>query len=284
MTRNVNLENPGPSLTVEEINAFEQEIGGRLPGDYKEFLLAHNGGLAEPLLGLRWQGKTEKIGGFDSLFPGSHRGLRLSLQCLREVNPISTDGFLPIASTFNEQDICLAYRGNGSAVFHTIYTYKTVFRGDLVPIDVTMAPLASSFTEFLDSLVEIPEPYCRIRDLGKQGTPDQLAQYVTEGNSIDAVGKNALTIVCEAVKFNNLPMIQACIEHGASLSGTLQLAVGNLRTHLIEILVQAGADVNERDEFGDTPLGYVGGTALPGEEGARNRELRELLIKLGATA
>jgi ankyrin repeat protein len=97
------------------------------------------------------------------------------------------------------------------------------------------------------------------------------------------MGKNGLTIVCEAIKFDNLAMIRACIEHGASLSGTITVAVDNRHIHLIEMLVKAGADINERDEYGNTPLRYVVGTALPGEEGSRNRKLRALLIKLGAT-
>jgi ankyrin repeat protein len=102
------------------------------------------------------------------------------------------------------------------------------------------------------------------------------------GNSINAMGKNHFTIVCEAVKFDNSAMIQACIERGASLSGTIELAVGNHHVHLIEMLVKAGANINERNEFGDTPLHAVGGTALPGKEGAQNRAIRDLLIKLGA--
>ncbi len=279
MTTKLNLERSGPPLTAQEISAFEQEIGGRLPEDYKQFLLARNGGLTEPWVGFLWKGEMQRVGEFRPLLRPGDRGVRPALQSLRELN---TDGFLPVASTLNEQEICVAFRGNVGAVFLTEYTYKTVFRGDLVPIAVTMTPLARSFTEFLDMLVEIPDPYCRIEDLGKQGTPDDLAQYLEEGNSIDAVGKNGFTIICEAIKFNNVPMVRACIEHGASLSGTIHRAVGNRRPHLIQMLVDAGADINERDEFGDTPLYCVGGTALPDEEGARNREVEALLIKLGA--
>lgn len=48
------------------------------------------------------------------------------------------------------------------------------------------------------------------------------------------------------------------------------------------MLVNAGADIKERDEWGYTPLHYIGGTALPGDEGKKNRAMRHLLIKLGA--
>jgi len=283
MATKLNLERSGPPLTREEISVFEQEIGAQLPEDYRRFILRHNGGvtgLTGAFIGFSWERRLQTLWGFYRLLPTRDEGLR---RALRELRELKTDGFVPVASTSNDEEICLAVCAkDAGAVFFTVYKYKAVYRGDLVPIAVTMAPLAGSFTEFLDMLVEIPDPYCRIEDLGKQGTPDDLAQYLAKGNSIDAVGKNDLTIVCEAIKFNNLPMIQACIERGASLSGTIHRAVGNQRTELIQMLVDAGADINEEDETGTTPLYYVGGTALPGEEGARNRELEALLVKLGA--
>jgi ankyrin repeat protein len=118
--------------------------------------------------------------------------------------------------------------------------------------------------------------------LGKNGTRDDLAKYLAEGNSVDAIGKHGLTIVCEAIKFKNIAMIRACIERHASLSKTVYMAVQNRRADLIELLVAAGAHVNERNEYGETPLKYAVGTALPGAEGVRNRQVRDLLIKLGA--
>jgi hypothetical protein len=191
---------------------------------------------------------------------------------------------VPIAPTFSECDICLACQGqDAGAVYFTAYKYKIARMGDdLIPNDVTMVPLADSFTHFMEYLLEIPEPYCRIEDLGKRGTPEDLARYLAEGRSINALGKNHLTVLCEAIKFDNSPMVRACIEHGARLSGTVDIAIGNKREHLIKMLVEAGANINERDEAGNTPLHYVGGTDLPGEEGTRNRKLRGILIKLGA--
>ena len=282
MVRHFTLKNPGPSLTPEDIDTFEREIGGRLPDDYKEFMLVHNGGFPEPLMGLLWHGKIENLRWFVELTPPtSTYGLRQSLRHLRELNPASTKGFVPIAS-LGEGYICMDVRGRVGAVFRTEYKYNRVYKSDLVPVDVTMAPLAGSFNEFLKNLTEIPDPYCRIEDLGKRGTPEDLDRYLAEGNSIQAVGEHRMTLICEAVGLNNLPMIQACIKRGASLSGTMKAAVEARRTHLIEILIKAGADVNERDDYGKTPLYYVLGTALPGEEGARNRELYDLLVKFGA--
>jgi hypothetical protein len=285
MNMTINLENSGPPLSIDDIAAFEREIDGKIPDDYKQFLLAHNGGFCEPELGLLRESQLEIIPYFDSLLPATEdAGLRYALRRLREVSPAKVDGYVPIARATSGRDICLAYKGlRAGAVFYTEFEYKTVFRGDLVPIDVTMVPLADSFTDLLGQLTEIPNPYCRIEDLGKNGTPEDLDIYLAEGNSIDEIGKNDVSILCEAIKFNNMGMIKACIERGASLSKSIYIAAVNQRPDIVQLLYDVGADVNEQDEYGYRPLACLGGTALPGDEGKLNRQLRDLLISLGAT-
>ncbi len=225
-----------------------------------------------------------RVGSFISLSPATeYSGIKNCLRQLRELNPKKAEGYLPIAETFSECQICIAYRGsNAGKVFFTVYKYKIADNKDMIPIDVTMEPLADSFADLLDYMIEIPNPYCRIEDLGKCGTAEDLAQYLAEGNSIESVGKHDLTILSRAIAFENYAMIQACIKGGASLSGSIKIAMGNEHIHLIEMLVKAGADINERDEWGNTPLHYIGGTELPGDEGELNRAMRRLLIKLGA--
>jgi len=274
MSFRFHLTDPGPTLTPAEIEAFEREIGGRLPEDYKQFLLASNGGFNEPPLGLDWNGRPNTIPDFRRLLDTDESGLRRALRNLRE---LGVDGYLPVTSTRNGEDICMAYVDNIGSVWVAIYSYEHD-----VPVSAKLVPLAKSFTEFVNSLVEIPEPYCRIEDLGKNGTEADLEVYLTEGNSIDAIGKNHMTIVREAIKFNNRPMIEACIARGASLSKTVYQAVVNDRPEMVKRLVSAGADVNEKDEFGDPPIYYAVGTSLPGEEGARNRAMLDLLLQLGA--
>src|SRR6266478_8116519 len=102
MEMNIQLEDCGPPLTPEQISTFEKELGGRIPDDYKQFLLAHNGGFCEPMLGLAWSGKLETIPAFDSLLPGTENGgIRRILSSLREVNPAKVNGYLPIAGAFS---------------------------------------------------------------------------------------------------------------------------------------------------------------------------------------
>ena len=271
----MNLQDPGPRLTLADLEAFEREIGGQLPGDYKQFLLKANGGWTDPPVGFRWNGAINNVPYFDSLLPTSETGLRRALANIRELD---IEGYLPITSNMNQDEICLDFKTDIGRVWFAHYSTLND-----IAVAATMTPMTSSFTQFLSNLYEIPPLYCRIEELGRKGTPDDLDRYLTEGNSIDAISKNGLSILCEAIKFDNMPMFEACIERGANLSKSVYISTFNRRPDLIRRLADSGADVNEQDERGCRPLSYVAGTALPGEEGALNRQIKELLIKLGAT-
>ncbi len=273
--KQINLEFTGPPLSLEQLGEFENEVDGHLPDDYKHFLLNNNGGMAEPHLAFQFNGAEHTIPAFDMLLPQPDDGLRLGLDYLRG---FGISGFLQIASDLNEQDICLQVSGKDHAIFIASHEYA-----EDVPIDATMTKITDSFTDFLDMLYEVPDEICPIERLGRSGTPDELSTALQlSETSIDDVGKNDLSLICEAIKFNNLSLVQACIVRGANLSRTIHIATCNGQTELIPLLVEAGADVNEVDEFGDRPLSYVGGTELPGEEGEENRVLRDTLMTYGA--
>lgn len=268
------LRNQGPPLAPDDILVFEFEIRGQLPDDYKQFLFRSNGGMCDIRLGFDWHGAIREIPGFNKLLPDRDKGLR---RAPRELHELGCHGYLPIASDMNQQDICIRYVKDIGRIFFSEYAYE-----NYVEVGVAMHPLADSFSEFLDLLVEIEDPFCPVEDLGKNGSPADLHAYLDQGGSLDAIGKNNLTIICEAIKFRNAPMFDACLERSINLTGSIHIAAFNHQPQLIKILVDAGADVNEADCYGRLPLDYVGGTALPGEEGARNREVRDTLVKHGA--
>jgi hypothetical protein len=275
---------PGPKLSLEQISAFEKEIGLSLPEEYKQFLLAQNGGICEPKFGLPFAGTMHDVPAFLILYPDDPDiGIRQALRSCRHFKPKKFRGYVPIAETLSGCEICIACEGkHAGAIFITAYKYRVCENWDRIPIDVSMVRLTRTFAELFDYMVKLPNPYCRIEDLGKNGTPDDLKHYLAEGNSINAKGKNDLSILCEAIKFRNYNMIQACIESGASFSQSLQIAVGNNCIPAIKMLVKAGVDLNERDEYGDMSLDYVVGTGYPGEEAEKARATYDLLIKLGA--
>ena len=38
------IENPGPGIVVDDINALESRLGKKIPDDYAQFLIKYNGG------------------------------------------------------------------------------------------------------------------------------------------------------------------------------------------------------------------------------------------------
>jgi len=280
------LVRPGPRIGIAEIAAFERELKATLPQDYKSFLLGRNGGgVMKPDMGFTWRGGFEKLAVFHRLVPKEHEGLRGSWRDLRRLDRDAARRYVPVACTVSDREVCVCVRGGQrGAVFVTDYTYRTLECGDTIPIAVRMAPLASSFSAFLEMLVELPEPPepdCPIWRLGTRGTPEELREYLDRGNSIDAVGENGLTIVCQAVASGNVPIVQACIAYGARLDGAVRQAVSLGRAELIEVLVRAGADINERDEWGDTPLHWLGGDVGRNPIARANRRVREVVCRLG---
>jgi hypothetical protein len=274
MTVKFKLREPGPVLTDADISAFEEEIGGRLPTDYKCFLREHNGGLAHPPVGFYWNGKLNKLPAFWRLLPTDESGLRRVIRNLRELD---SDGFLSITGTHNNEDICLDFLNCIGSVSIATYTYQND-----VEVAVKFVPYCESFGAFLNGLVEMPEPYCPIEDLGQNGTNEDLEVFLTEGHSLSELSKNDLPILLEAIRHQNVPLAEACIERGASLSKALHFAVGNGLPDLVKRLVSAGADINEKDEWGWRPLRHIAGLRLPGEEGEQNRAMHDLLLELGA--
>jgi hypothetical protein len=266
----------GPPLTLRDIEEFENEISFRLPSDYRFFLLRYNGGGGGTTTELeyKWRDETLLIMGFYALLPTVDNGLRRALADFSKF----AKGYLPITSDTGQQDICIAISGGKRGLYLAEYTYD----GDF-PIAAVMHRLENSFTDFLNSIKEVIVPHDDIQELSKTGTAKDLDAFLRSGRSIDELSMHGSSILCDAIKYDNVAMVQACIEHGANLSKSIHVATGTRRPHLIKLLVEAGANVNERDEFGSRPLKNIAGTALPGEEGALNRELRDVLIKLGAT-
>jgi hypothetical protein len=139
------LTEAGPALTPSQLDAFELEMGGRLPQDYRQFLLESNGGWLEPELGFHAQGRLNKVVDFYRLEPSPDAGVRLALDNLRAMR---VEDLCPITSTMNQEEICLSTTGTIGSVWLASCLDRS---------DVELLRIAESFTEFLAILVELPE-------------------------------------------------------------------------------------------------------------------------------
>lgn len=251
----------GPPLTESDIVAFEREIGCGLPDDYRTFLLAVNGGFPQPPRQFTLRGQVHEFGKFLQIAPDPSEQMRLAFASLQGV----AAEYLPIADVLFEPLVCIDLRRKFGAIVLASFE-------DAYPGRVRITPLASSFSDFLSLLEE--QPVDAVVELGKEGTSVDLDIFLRSGRTIDDVGKYGYSILCEAIKYNNQEMVVACLERGACLRNALHLAVQNSRVELLELLIDAGADINETDETGAPPAAYV--------EEPRRHELVAELVRLGA--
>jgi len=147
---NVIESNPFGPLDPTALAAFEAELRGSLPADYRAFLLQHNGPLVEPTE-FRVADYCDSIDEhFYGLHSEAHRDLReLYLQTPDE---FPSDLF-PIAEDGGGNYVCVGLGGRfGSRVY---FLDHELFDED----DDTAAviQIAESFNQFLDGLFEYNE-------------------------------------------------------------------------------------------------------------------------------
>lgn len=268
-----------PPANKSDIDRLEAHIGGKLPDDYKDFLMTVNARMTIPELGLLH--KASDATWIDQIVfipynKDKEKGLMHSCSRLREAD---IGGFAYIAISAGKA-ICLDCVTNVGSICMTNHQYEHGFACYSKP----MTFVASSFSELLSLLIPVPQETCPIRDLGLKGTPEQLEEFLAAGNSIDTKSIADMTIIRHAVAGQNMGVFERCIQRGANLKGTLCHAVMVRNIPMIHRLIEAGLDLNQ-DQLreGEYPLDHVSGCGLPGEEGRRNREVRDLLLRLGAT-
>ena len=139
-------DRPSPA----DIATFEVTIQGKLPDDYREFLLNENGGRPEPRV---FHFKTRDGLGEDlavHFFFGLHAGQLGSLKriwiAFKSRLPI---GYLPIAKDSFGNLIVLKIMGDGMGSIH--FWDHEQENGDL-PTLGNISFVANSFSEFIDAL------------------------------------------------------------------------------------------------------------------------------------
>ncbi len=136
----------GPPLREEELSSFEKQHGLALPGAYREFLLATNGGRPERDL-LEIPGLEGNPVGRIHLFlglkdPVESCNLEWNLKMFKDRLPAD---LLPIATTEGVDKICLGVAGESAgAIFY--------WDGHARPGERSLYLVAESFASFISSL------------------------------------------------------------------------------------------------------------------------------------
>ncbi len=150
------IKKKSPPATESEVVAFERMINGKLPADYRDFLLACNGGYVGGRLWFMEPTPTGKIADAGVHHIGGvraerHLSLRAAFDCY--ANRIPQDLIWIMDDPFGNA-ICLAFRGpHRGRVFFWDHEHEAPKNGGLTIEGAgNLQLLANSFSEFVCGL------------------------------------------------------------------------------------------------------------------------------------
>ncbi len=150
----IELDNPGPQISVEQIALTENALGVNFPADYQEFLLKSNGGTVCLSFDCA-DNERSSVGAFYRILSGHHDDII-------EANKLRAGrlprGFVAIADDYGGGDeICIDCTPGPR--YGKVYFWDHEMEADLSqgigPDEAgNIHLIANSFTEFLDCLYE----------------------------------------------------------------------------------------------------------------------------------
>jgi hypothetical protein len=208
------------------LERFEKEIGAKLPEQYREFLICHNGGKPVPCDFL-----ISKRKGEDSIkqFYGLNYGP--TYQRLNENYELCVDRLpsyvIPIGSDDFGNKICIGIKGKnkGKIFFSNYYVqggiFKKIFFGRVKLI-------SESFNDFLNSLFEWIDPEeTEIERIIRTNDIDGLRSLIASGFDIETVDEYNRTPIEKAAISAKNDIINVLYEMGANLRCSLEIAQEN---------------------------------------------------------
>jgi hypothetical protein len=154
----IDAENP---TNVEEIHDLERRIRNKLPKDYVEFLLLHNGGhpirdtykLIEPIWNDVERGSEADIAWFYALYHGEFENINKAIFTFKEFSKRIPDELIPIGRSSGGNQICLCIKGpNYGKVYFWDHNWEAEEGKE--PTYDNIYLIANSFTDFINSLYE----------------------------------------------------------------------------------------------------------------------------------
>lgn len=267
------LQYSEPLPDPQDITAFENEADIQLPESYKEFLAVYNGGFFVDTVGIDVGDRFVEVVNFIPLETDVDSGLRLVIRAIARDGWLYPRGYLPVAHASGGEGICITDVRLGGRMALAL----TCYNGFEEPERVDVSPLAESFDDFLGKLRRVERVVPPLVELAARGDEAKLLEYLQQGGSIDAVTDEGETLICEAISHLNVPMVKACIKHGASLKATIHAAIRVRSPELLDLVIAAGANPFDLDRLGRPATSDLGGTALPGEFGRISKILEDKL-------
>ncbi len=147
------MRKTGPSLSAGDLKNFENEIGFKLPAQYRKFMLENNGGrLTRNFFRVPgWRYRNSLVNEFDCIIPdGSGFGIRQILEITGDIYP---EGFIPIGGDPGGNTILMGLKKPfRNKIYFWDHEAQPDHRLERVEDYLNMYFLADSFEEFTDNL------------------------------------------------------------------------------------------------------------------------------------
>ena len=226
----------GPQLASRDIQAFEKRWDLNLPDEYKDWLLACNGGVPEHPV-IHTMADDVFVSSFFHLDPSGCNGIDSELRRLG-----CPKGQVPVA-----------LEGGGGILLISTDSGKLLMESS----DSERMPVAGSWTEFLDLFPVSEMKICADAELLDQIVRDAdaaaLDRHLKAGGDIDQRHSSGETLLQLAVLKRRTDSLELLLSRGASLDGALHKAARMGMIPMIEWLLARGASLNERNEQGLLP-------------------------------
>lgn len=268
---------PNPIIKEEQLADFEAQLNARLPEDYRQFLLLHNGGQPD-----KTEFTAKKYGGsimqrfFGFNTPYNTDNFDYILRTYKDRVP---DDFLPIARDMLGNLLLIGIRRRyvGKVYFwwHENEAEKKAWFKNIYSIN-------DSFTAFFNGLKEeVEESYGELIDLFDGEDYQKQLDLIHSGWDVNTPLERNFGFAIERVALNGHPdVLKALIAKGANFGKAMKQTLTRRNVEAARLLLAAGADPNyvtdEDRTNGDTLLKSAVNTPVP------SVDIAKLLIEHGA--
>ena len=224
------IENPGMPITDKEVAQLEEQIGCRLPDEYRTFMLKNNGGRPNKSI-FKYKEANTLCGSTIKMFFSIGKGEHTIEKARRIYEGRIPDIVLPIASDSFGNIVCIGLQGRNRGKMYFWDHELELMRWNLNPI------ICTDFKDFLKRL-EAPkkEPITEYERMFVDGSIDELKAKINMGMPLDG-GKPQRGVVL-AIIHNRADMLDILLSRGARKEGLLSLAAEYGRADIIEMLIR----------------------------------------------
>lgn len=247
----MNTKENYPKLDLSQIEQWEKKNNVQIPLSYKEYLLEHNAGyfISEPNVF-----DVPKMGGFGlSNFFGLSDdiiGLNYALQTYKDRYPTQ---YFPIARDAEGNLILIGISEKKEGQIFFWYHEMEQDTGKK-PYEKNIFKVAKTLEDFINSLyTPEQESYGKLVDIF-DGNDEGIKKLLDSGWDIDTPCEFDQTLIQRAALADRVWLVEELIKRGAKLDGAIEQSINLNSFESLKLLLSAGADVEELNEKGYTPL------------------------------